>query len=242
MGERAIRIGDISIGSRDTCNVGAVLPLPIIVVGRIVVTINIVVCKGLLAVDVSRLRIHRSVQLICNRSNLFCIQQIQAGLVRIQIHTGLTRQISQRILKASGRETLVVGIRTGIDDGDTGASAGVARSPGCSRTDLLARGSHIGISRASVHHVGQILGLDHNALNTGDLFDGLDLAVGHIGRNDICCQGQIPDNVQILFCCLLDLRNHIGLLFFQLRTVVHCCSILRNAHSAVASFDRRSLL
>ena len=218
-GSEAGLAGNEGVGSSDTGNVGTVFALLVIQVGNIVVLVNIVVTEGNLAVDVSLLAGEGGIQFAGDLFDLSGGQQIQGSLVLIGSHTGQTGAVSQRVLKGGSVEGDMVGIRTGIDDGDTGTGAGVAVAPGCGGTGLLAGGGHVGIGSAGGNHVGRIHGLDQDLSNTVDSLDGLDLAVSDVSGNDVGGQGQVPDNVQFLCGSLFDLSGNLFLSSLQVVTV-----------------------
>ena len=231
------------VGGGDTGNVGAVLTLFVIVVGDIVVGILIVEAEGQLGVEISLggIQIILDVQLIRHCCDLLCIQQIQRSDVFLIAHTGFFCQQSQRILKSHGIQALVIGVRAGVDDRNTGASAGVAGGPSHSGADLVAGGSHMGGNITSLSAVGQVLALQHHALNAGQAFNDLDLAILHIGRNNIGGQGQIPNHIQLIAGDGLNLLDHSDLILLEALTVGHCSLVGCNVHRAEASFNGGSL-
>ena len=217
-----VAAGHIGVGGGNTSHMGAMLTLRVIDMYNIQVLIHIVVGKGNLAVAVEAGSGRRNMELIGDYSNLVCIQQIQTGLVLVHGLAGLAGQISQRVLKAAGGEALVVDIQAGIDNGNTAAGAGITVGPGSGRADLFAGGGHVGIrSFLCVHHSRLIAGLDHDVHNTGYAFNGLDLAVFHVGGNDVGNQSQLLHHIQRLADCLGNGCNAHILHRFQGGTVGH---------------------
>ena len=89
----------------------------------------------------------------------------------------------------------MVRIRAGVHHGNPGPCAGVAGV-------LLHAG---GAGHLLGHHIagvglghGLIPGLQIHGLHTGHLTDFLQLAIGHVGRNGVGRQGQVPDHIQPL--------------------------------------------
>ena len=230
------------VSSGNAGNMGAMVTLFIVVVGDIIVKISVVIAEGDLAVDIGRLGIDSHIQLAGHLGNFFCIQQIQACNVSVLAHALLFSQLSQRVFKGNRVHALVIGVDTGINHGDPHTGAGVAGFPHRGGADLCTGGCHIGRNLAGLCLVGNILILQHHILNAGQLFNGLDLAILHIGRNQVGCQSQIPDHIQIGFDGTLDLVDHIGLILLQALTIVHRSLIACNIHRAVASIDGGSLI
>ena len=217
------------------------LALVVTDMGDVVAVIGVIVAEGQLAVDIDFIGVDFHIQPIGHRLNLLNVKQIQLFHVRFQSHAGFLGLQLQRVLKTLRRETLVLRICTCVDDGNPGTGAGITRGPSQGGADLLAGGRHIGISFALAYHVGFILRLDQNALDTGDLFDGFDLTIFHVSRDDVGCQGQIPDNVQFFRGRPLDLSNDGILVRCQSVTIIHGLSILGNIQGRIACLDGTGL-
>ena len=225
------------VGSGNTGNMGAMVTLLVIIVGNIVVEIPVVIAKSDLAVDISLLGIDLHVQLVCHRGDLLCVQKGQAFDVGVLAHTGFFSQLGQRVLKSDAVHALVIGVDTGIDHRDPHTGAGVSGIPNRTGTDLRTGGSHVGDNGAVLSLAGQILVFQNNRLDTGKLFNGLDLTVLHIGRDHIGGQGQVPDYVQISPDRPLDPVDHVGLVSFQPVTVFDGRLIAGNIRRAVTGVD-----
>ena len=237
--------GNVAVGGGDTGHVGAVLTLGVAVVGDVKALVDIVVAEGQLAVDIKLCGILRAdtpfliltrdiqlVQLICDLSR-------SQEVIRRNFLPGFLRILRDGILKRLRVKALVVGIRTGIDDGDAAAGAGVALGPRGAAADHAAGGRHVGIRGIGAHHGGLIAGLQDHILHAGDGLDGLDVAVGHVGGDDVGRQGQVPDHIQLLAAqdLLGDPAGHRLLLRLQLVAVCHGLAVLRNVHGGEALFN-----
>ena len=234
--------GNEGVSGSDAGNVGAVLALLVVQVGDIVVLVNIVVAEGHLAVDVGFFAGEADVQLAGDLFDLSGSQQIQRSSVFVGSHTGQTGTVSQRILISSSIEGDVIDVRTGIDDGDTGAGTGVTCSPGGNGAGLGAGGCHVGIGSALGSHIGLVAGLDQNLLNAVNGFDGFDLTVSNIGGNDVGSQRQIPDNIQILAGGLFDLGSDLILILLQVVAVCLDKEVGSSNLHIVACFQHTFLL
>ena len=115
---------------------GAMLALGVVHVDDVVILIHIVVAVGHLAVDIGLPGVDGNVQLLCDGGNLLGIQQLQTGHIVLSAHADAPGPFSQGILEGGRIKGLMVHVRTGIDDGDAGASAGVTGSPGSAGADL----------------------------------------------------------------------------------------------------------
>ena len=241
--EGAVFLQQEGVGGGDAFHVGAMLTTGVVDVVDAIVLIDVVVGIGNLGADIGRGGVDGHVQLIGHGGNLLRVQQIQALQVFLHGQAAFTCPVGQGILERLRVEGLVAGVDTGIDHGDTGTGAGVALSPGCGRADLLAGGGHIGvIGLLPVHHIGLIPGLDQDLDNAGDLLDGFDLAVLHIGGNNIGSQCQVPDHVQLTANGSLDGSRYGSLPVLQLLPVAHGLRVLGDALYAEAGPDGGLLL
>ena len=184
---------------------GAVLTLPVIVMGDIGILVHIVIAKGDFGADVKLLGgdLAADVQLTQNLRDLICIQQIviRYGFV------GVGCLLCQGIVKSTCVEGLVIGVNAGVNHGNSGSCTGVAGGVGGGDADHGRGGGRIGVIRFLCRDCGGIIaGFQVHLLYAGDLLNGRNLTVRDIGRDDIGCQGQIPDHVQAGSCCTLNFR------------------------------------
>ena len=93
---------------------------------------------------------------------------------------------------------LMVGIKSGVDDGDPAACAGVAVCPGCGGAGHDGGGRHIGICRTGGAYAGFIGLLDNDIFNAVESLDLLDGSVGYVCGDDVRRKSQIPNDVKIL--------------------------------------------
>ena len=123
----------------------------------------------------------------------------------------------------------MVGIQTGVNHSDTSTAAGVTGFPYLGGAGHVGGNHHVGLSGLVAFCLGGIVaGFNDHLLNTGNRFNGLDLAIFHICRNQIGGKGQIPSNIQFLTQNIFDSGSHNCLLSLQIITVVHSLRIGRN--------------
>ena len=130
----------------------------------------------------------------------------------------------------------MIQVGTGVDNGDPGTSAGVAVCISGGAADLLGGGGHLGIQFAHGSHIRLIAGLNYNVRNACYRLDLIDLAVLHVGGNDVGGQCEVPHHIQ-LFTAEDFLRNrgsHGVLLTLQIAAVADCSLIRRNASGGEA--------
>ena len=237
-GEGAIPIGNVPVSCGNTGHMGAVLTLGVVVMYHIQVRIYIVKCKGELGVEVCLLGLiieTADVQLRPNLCNLRYIQEMETLHILLRRLSGPDCILLQGVVKGAAVEGLVVGVGTGVDDGDPAASTSVTSGPGDGRANHLAGGAHIGIYRQiGLSHIWLIPGLNHNLGHPGDLLQGRNLAIGHVGRDDVGSQGQVPDHIQLLARGLLNLGLYAALLFDESRAVRHRRIVMRNVFRSEA--------
>ena len=121
-------------------------------------------------------------------------------------------------------QSRVVHIDAGINDGDFPSGTGVTGSPGGGGADHFVGGGHHGVrGQFFLDHAGLIAPLHQHFFHAGDRFDGGNIAIFHVGGNDVCGQGQIPDHVQVLSVQGLPGNGglHSLLLAFQGLTIGH---------------------
>ena len=226
---------DEAVGSGDTGNMGAVGTLRVVVMGHIHVAVQIVVAEGSLHIDIqilgSQLGIAlRHMQLRQLGCQLFCIQQIQVFQICFVADAFHGSIFHQSIGKGIGIEGLMIGIQTGVDNGDSGAATGIAGIPHMGGTGHIGRNHHVGLVGSVGDRFHGMIAFFHNdLLNAGNIGDGLDLTVAHIGRDQVGGQSQIPDNVQFRAQGALDAGGDRSLILLQLRTVCHCGIVAGNA-------------
>ncbi len=231
LGEGAVVIGDIGVGGGDTGDMGAVGALGIVIVDDIGVLVDVVVSKSDLAVDIQALGgvCGTDMELIQLGGDLLGIQQVQTGHVGSSVHALLGGVHAQGVLKGGCGHGLVVGVDTGIDDGDPAACAGIAVGPGDVGADLVAGGGHVGIDSLVLIHNGRLIpGLQEDLLDARDGLDLVDQTILHIGGDDVGNQSQVPDNVKLAADGSLDAGGHGFLLRLQAAAVGHGLGICGN--------------
>ena len=191
--------------------------LLVVGVGDIQIVIHVVEAVGDLGVDV---------QLIGGDAGhlLGGVQLLQNGIRQISSGHQRGAAVLHGIGEGIGIQRGMVGVSTGIDDGHLGAGAGITVRPSHMGANHAAGGGHVGIGGLIVlHHAGLVAGLNEHSLDAGDLFDLFDLAVFHIGGDDVGRQSQVPDHVQSLTAQSLsgDGLSHLLLLGLQLLAVLH---------------------
>ena len=235
---------DVAVGGGDAGHVGAVgaLVIPVVVDGQVVV--HVVGTEGQLLGHVVLGSVALTdalvgVQVLQNGFDLLGIQQVQGSHVGFGGHALFGSVLRQGIQVGTVVEGLVIGVRAGIDDGDPGACAGHAGLPDGGAAGH--GGGAVGIGLRSLDLIGPLQDHVPDAL---DRLDGVELAVGHIGGNDVADQGQVPDNVQLPAAQGLggDDLGHAVLVLLQLQVVGHCIGIGADAHGGIAHFQGRCVL
>ena len=168
---------------------------------------------------------------------------IQAAQNRSHILSG-DGGIGELVL-CQGGKVLVIGVQTGIDDGDLHALAGIAVGPGGLTADHHTVGDGVG----SCHLVGGLADgvnlLQHHGGNTLNGLDLGDLAEGHGGSHTVQQPGVLIMHIQLLTVhdFLLDLVHDGGLLLlhvldlaFQLHIQL-CRGVLLNNGLALQDDD-----
>ena len=116
----------------------------------------------------------------------------------------------------------MIRVDAGVYDRNPGTCPGIAGRPSVAAANLQVRRCHVGICRfLRIHNTGLIARLHHNFFHTRQALDGLDLAIRHVGGNEIRRQGQVPDNVQLFFCRTFNGGSHIGLATAQSGAIRH---------------------
>ena len=230
---------------------GAVVALIVIVVGHIVVGIHIVDGEGNLLINIvgalcgAGQMLHKfvDIQILQNRVNVCLGQQIQRCDVFIHGHTLFLSIALQSVQVCAVVEALMVGVQTGVDDGDPGACTGITGSPGIVGSDHGGGSRHHGVCFCSGALKRLILVLQEHILDTTDGGNILHLTKLNVGRNDIGSQGHVPYHIQLLTGqnILLDPCDHSSLLSLKAVAVGHCSGIGCHIRSAV-QFQRCFLI
>ena len=178
---------------------GAVRALLVIVVGDVQALIYVVEAEGNLGVEI----------------NVAGAQfAVDGGGVQFRENgsDGISGGGHGHILAQSG-EVGVVGVQTGIDDGDLHAFTGITGSPGALTADHHTIGGGIGLCGFT----NLVNRLNQNLLNAFHCQNLLNGAVGHIGGDAVQQPGIVVVDLQRLAIqdSLLDVFNDLGLLFFQ---------------------------
>ena len=246
LGEGAVTHGDPGVGGGDALNVGAMLALLVVVVGDLVVAVDVVVAEGDLLVVVQAVSLQAlDVQELQLGGDLLQIQQIQLGVVLLDglaLSLGVQRE---GVGQALGGEGLVIGVDTGIDDGNTAACTGVAGLPDIDGAGHDGGGDLIGVQLllGALGHHGRLVDVLQDDL--GDAGNGLDLgnvAEADIGGDQVGGQGQIPDHVQLIAGGPLDLCGQVLLPGLQLGAVGHRLGALGHVHGGEAGVEGGSVL
>ena len=214
---------------------GTVGTLGVVVVGDVHIAIQVVIAERCLLIEVQILSSQLGVTLVNIQlgqffSHFCSIQQIEVCHILFVADTGASRIVLQCIGECLRIKGLMVGVQTGVDHGDTGAATGVTGFPHVGGAGHAGRNHHIGLCNGAALFLGGIVAIFQNhLLNAGDLFNILDLTILHIGRDQVCSQGQVPDHIQLLAHHPFDLGSNSHLVVLQLIPIVHSCSIGCNA-------------
>ena len=227
---------------------GAVLALTVGLVVNHQVLVDVVGCEGQLLVQIQLVGGDGGVELLevqvgQNSCDLLGVQQIQGCHILFKAQTCSQSVLLQSVQESAAVQGLVVGVRTGIQNRDTGTGTGEAAGPDQGGTGHAQRGEHLGLGHVlfPLNDAGSIGVFQDDSLDTLYLGDGLDLAVGNIGGDQVCCQGQVPDHIQLLSVQSLggNSLGQSGLLGLQLVVVCHSLSIIRNIAGAEAGLNGR---
>ena len=222
LGVGAISTGDIGVGCGNACHVGTVLGLGGRVMGNLQAPVHVIKGKGQLGIAVQILCRGVHMKLTQHRGNLRLIQKVQLFQVGFLRHTGCLGLLRQGVPERALVKRLMVRVGTGVYNGNPAARAGISSGPGSVGANHGGRGTHMRIGRQiGLHHIGLILGLQEDSLHLRDSLNGLNLAIGHIGRDEVGRHGQIPNHVQLFAGGALNLLLHLGLLLDQRSTVGH---------------------
>ena len=200
---------DVLVGSRDTRHVRAVVAAGVLMVDA-EAAVYVVIAVSHLGIAVCLAAGDGYVQLIRYFVDLVGGQQIQGSDVFVDAHFLLGRVLSQRIFEGSGVKGQMLGVDTGIDDGNSAAGAGITFGPGNVRAGHQSGSRGGGIIFFGV--IQLIAVLDENIRDAVDRLDGVDLAIEDVCRDDVRNQSQIPLDVQIVAKHLTDAGNHLVLI------------------------------
>ena len=179
-----------AVGRGDARHVGAVLALFVVIVGHVQIGVDVVDGERDLGADVGvRARGYGfgDVQLAVKRLHLVRGEQVH-------VLTGLT----DRVLKRAFVKALMVGIDTGVDDGDLAARAGITVRPALGCAGHQRGGSHVrihGFFRGS--DGGLVLLLKDHFLHAGKSGDPIDGHGRHDCGDDVRRKGQVPLHVKL---------------------------------------------
>ena len=143
---------------------------------------------------------------------------------------------------SAGVKGLVICIRAGINDGNPHTRAGIAGHPGDVYPSHAHGHCHVGLCCLRLCRLRLIAGFQNHILHTGLAPNRLQLAIGHIGRDDVGSQGQIPLHIQRRTGHPGKLRDRIFLLSPELLPVGHGCWVFRHACRGESGFHRGFLL
>ena len=248
---------DEPVCSRNALDVRAVLALGIILVGDVEVGVNVVVRVADLGAQMGlRAGGDVGIELILDRVDALCGQQIQRGDVSVVAHALGLGVLLEGVFQTLSREGLVVLVDAGVDDGNLAAGAGVTSGPGQVGADHVRGGAVFGLVRNRSSRrltdgglrqilqifLGLIAVLQEDVLHAVDTLDGVDLAVKHVCGDDVGSQGQVPLDVQLAADRLLDLGGHGRLIGTKTGTVVLGSGIVGDPLQSEAGFNSRSLL
>ena len=230
MGKASILPGNIGIGSRNACHVGAVLTGRIQDMGQVYIPVHVVETEGDLFVHIqgAGLKICK-IQLIQNTLNLLFVQQVQLGGIGVIVHARILGIALEGVAESVGLEALMGDVNAGVNHSNAHTLAGVPGSVRRGAADLGAGGSHVGVCHLlPVHHRGGVAGLQDHILHAWDSLYRLNLAILQAGRDDVGGQGHIPMDLQLLSQGLADLGGDCLLVRPQGLPISHSCIILRN--------------
>ncbi|CDB30339.1 unknown [Firmicutes bacterium CAG:137] len=234
----------------------AVLTLAVFVVGDLQTLVDVIEAEGDLEIPVQvgglqaadplgriQDRIPIGIGFGQNLGHLCLVHHIQGRQIVFIRLSCLLRVLLEGMGQSVGIHGLMIRIQAGVDDRNPTASAGVARLPGQVGAGHPGGNGHVGpVSRIGHRLLGLIPGLQNHLLDARDLGNGRNLAIFHVGGNQVGSQGQVPDHIQLLAGGLLNLGRHIGLRFPQACAIGHRRPIVGNAGGGVASFQGGRLL
>ena len=231
----AVGGGNEAVGGGDAGNMGAVVAHAVTVMGHSIAGIHVVDGEGDLLVDVvcagggTGQVLHGLiyVQILHNGSDIRSGQQIQTCNVLLVGHTLGLGVLLQGVQVSAVIKALVIGIQTGIDDGDPGAGAGVAGGPGVVGADHGRGSGHHGVCLAGGAFQCLVLVFHKHFLNAANGSNILHLTIQNVGGDDVGSQGHGPDHIQTASVqnILLDPGDHSSLLRPELLAVCHSCGI-----------------
>ena len=210
----------------------------VVLVGHIVILIHIAVGIGDLGADISFLAGNLNVQLILDGVDLFSVEKVQRSHILVVGNTLLLRRAGKSVLKRFAGEGLVLYINTGVNHSKSAAGAGQACGPGDVGADHVAGSAVVGLIGLFVLH-NFVAGLQNNFLNAGNFLDGINLAIKDICGNAVCCQSEVPADVQLAADRLFDPGSHGVLRNAEAGAVDLRQGIVRNSIKAETGVDGR---
>ena len=200
--EVAVLFGNVAVGSGDAGHMRAMAAEVVIVVRDAQICIHIVVAEGQLFIEIQILCRQlggtlMNIQLGKHCRQLLHIQEVQRRQIRLLGQAGFLRVLLQSVQKCTVVKGLVVSVRTGVDDSNPAARAGVALLPSQARPGHT--GGDIGLGRHNVRFFRglRFVPLLHDGvLHAGKLPDFFQLTIGYVGGDDVPHQSQVPHHVQ----------------------------------------------
>ena len=218
---------------------GAVLAFFVVLVGHIVILIHVAVGIGDLGADISFLAGNLNVQLILDGIDLLCVQKIQRSNILVIGHSLLFRRAGKSVLKRFAGEGLVLYINTGVNHSKSAAGAGQACGPGDVGADHVAGGAVVGPLSLFLVLLNLIARLQDDGPDAGNLLDGLNLAIEDICGNAVCCQSEVPLDIQLAADRFFDPGSHGVLRNAEAGAVDLRQGIVRNSIKAETGVDGR---
>ena len=231
-----------AVGGGDTCHMGAVLTLAVVVVGHVQAGVDIVIAKCGLGIDVQILGGQGNTRLLLTGVGVQ-LRQNCGNVIRFHQVVGLSGGGSRRLHRMEERilrKGLMIGVQAGVNNGDAHARAGIARLPGLLCAGHLAGNGHLGlVGAADGCHLGLVAVLLHHPHNAVQLLNRRNRGAGHIGGDHIGGEGQIPHHIQLpaLQDLALDGCGQGFLTALQAVAVADRVSVRQTSHYMEACID-----
>ena len=192
--ETAFVIGDITVAGGNTGHVRSVVALAVVIVGDVEVAVNVVRAERHFGIDVqifgSQIRIS---DLVVNVKVLkYLVDFVRSE--QCDILAGLFDSVLERL----GIEKFVVRIETGVNDSDPAAQTGISFFPNVRRTDHSGGARHSGFKDDGLALLRFIQGFNDDFFHTADHADGIEFVVGHVRRDHVPGQRDVPNYVKFL--------------------------------------------
>ena len=214
---------DIAVRRRDTCNVGTVVALRVVVSDVGVVIVDVVVRVRDLGADALRIA---------------CVQTGRRNARHQFDRLALCADLFDRVIERVLVHALVRRVKTGVDDRDLAACAGIAELIPC-----ILRADHVftGVRRVRIHRNGlgrfiQCFQLDGS--DTVHAADRGDVLIRDLDGDRVCKQRQVPFHGEFVTDFGLDLRLHGLLLLSELVPIRGRTAVVRNVLCIIAHVDR----